>query len=214
MRRRSPAGSRQASPGDANRAERAGPIRRSPDRARYIEMVRGGEGPHRRRRRLPVRPVAARGAADVRLAARPLPGAAPRQPVAVPLPPRARRDRPRRLVAGAARRLRERPREPLPDRRHDRADRGRRRAAALVREGPGRARDARRPRAQRSLARLQGRHGPRRARHGGGAVLARLAPRLRGRRRAPRRRRRPSTSSARASRPAPSAGRRRCGRCS
>ena len=46
-----------------------------------------------------------------------------------------------------------------PDRRHDGPRRGRRRAAALVREGPRRARDARRPRPQRPLARL-----PRRAR--------------------------------------------------
>ena len=149
---------------------------------------RVGEGAHRRGRRLPVRPVAAGRAADVGHPARRLPGAAARQPVAVPVPARARRDRARRLLARAARRLRERPRQPLPDRRHDRADRGRRRAAALLREGPRRARDARRPRPQRSLARLQGGHGARRARHGGGAVLARLAPRLRGRRRAPRRR--------------------------
>ena len=149
---------------------------------------RGREGAHRRRRRLPVRAVAARRAADLGLAARHLPRAAARQPVAVPLPARARRDRARRLLARAARRLRERPRQPLPDRRHDRADRGRRRAAPLLREGPRRARDARRPRPQRPLARLQGGHGARRARHGGRALLARLAPRLRGRRRAARRR--------------------------
>ena len=148
----------------------------------------GREGAHRRRRRLPVRAVAAGRAAHVGLAARRLPGAPAREPVAVPVPARARRHRARRLVARAARGLRERPREPLPDRRHDRADRGRRRAAPLLREGPRRARDARRPRPQRPLARLQGRHRPRRPRHGGGAVLARLAPRLRGRRRAARRR--------------------------
>ena len=46
------------------------------------------------------------------LAARRLPRAPPRQPVAVPLPARARRDRARRLLAGAARRLRGRPGEP------------------------------------------------------------------------------------------------------
>ena len=48
-----------------------------------------------------------------------------------------------------------RPRQSEPDRRHDRARRGRRRASALVREGPRRARDARRPRPQRPLARLR-----------------------------------------------------------
>ncbi len=50
-----------------------------------------GQGAHRRRRRLPVRPVAARRAADVGDAARRLPRAAPRQSVAVPVPARARR---------------------------------------------------------------------------------------------------------------------------
>ena len=83
-----------------------------------------GEGAHRRGRRLPVRPVATRGAADLRLAAGRLPCAPARQPVAVPVPARARRDRARRLVTRAARRLRGRPSEPLPDRRHHGADRG------------------------------------------------------------------------------------------
>ena len=86
-----------------------------------------------------------------------LPGAAARQPLAVPLPARARRARADRLVAGDARQVRGRPREPEPDRRHDRARRGRRRAAARLREGPGRARDARRPRPQRLLPRLHAR---------------------------------------------------------
>ena len=90
----------------------AGPIRRSPERARYERDGAAVQGAHRRRRRLPVRAVAAGRAADVGLAARRLPGAPARQPVAVPLPARARRDRARRLLARAAGRLRERPREP------------------------------------------------------------------------------------------------------
>ena len=48
--------------------------------------------------------------------------------------------------------------QPQPDRRDDPARRGRRRAAARLREGPRRARDARRPRPQRPLARLPRRH--------------------------------------------------------
>ena len=138
----------------ARRRGASEPIRRFPDRERYEEMVAIGQGAHRRRRRLPVRPVPARRATDLGHAARRLPRASPREPVAVPLPPRPRRARARRLVARAPRRVRGRPGEPLPDRRDDRADRGRRRAAALVGEGPRRARDARRPRAQRPLARL------------------------------------------------------------
>ena len=56
------------------------------------------------------------------VAARALPRAAPRQPVAVSLPARARRRRARRLVAGDARQAsRARARQPQPDRRHDRA---------------------------------------------------------------------------------------------
>ena len=62
------------------------------------------------------------------------------------------------------------------------ARRGRRRAAARLREGPRRARDARRPRPQRPLARLPGRHRARRALPRAGALLARHAPRLGGRR--------------------------------
>ena len=46
---------------------------------------------HPRRGRVPGRPLAARGADDVRLGARALPGAAPGQPLALPLPARARR---------------------------------------------------------------------------------------------------------------------------
>ena len=65
---------------------------------------------------------------------------------------------PERLVASRT------ARRASPDRRDDRADRGRRRAAALVREGPGGAHDAGRSRPQRPLARVPGGHRPRRAR--------------------------------------------------
>ena len=124
----------------------------------------------------------ASGAIDVGVAPRHLPRPPARQPLPVPLPARARRDRPRRLLARAARRVRERSCEPLPHRRHDRADRGRCRAPALVGEGSRRARDARRPRSERPLSRVQGGDGSRCARHGGRTILPRLPPRLGGRR--------------------------------
>ena len=75
-----------------------------------------------------------------------------------------------------------------PDRRLDPAGRGRRRAAARLGEGPRRARHARRPRAQRPVARLRAGHGEGGAVPRGGAVLAHHASRLGGRRRAARRR--------------------------
>ncbi len=109
-RRRSPGASRPASRGSASREARAGPSGAFPDRQRYEEMVRTVQGAHRRGRRLPVRPVAARRAADVRHAARRLPRPAPRQPLPVPLPPRSRRARAGRLLPRAPRRLRGRPR--------------------------------------------------------------------------------------------------------
>ena len=61
-------------------------------------------GAHRRGRRVPDRPLAAGGAADVGEPARRVPRAPPREPVAVPLPARARRvalvgSSPERLVA-------------------------------------------------------------------------------------------------------------------
>ena len=99
-------------PASTSAARRARPLRRFPDASRYEEMVRSVPGAHRRGRRLPDRPLAARRAADVGLGARALPRAAARQPVAVPLPARARRARARRLLAGDARRVRGRPREP------------------------------------------------------------------------------------------------------
>ena len=144
------------------------------------------QGADPRRRRLPGRPLAARRADDVRVGGRALPGAPPRQPLAVPLPARARGARADRLLARDAGQVRERDGEPEPDRRDDRAGRGRRRAAARLREGPRRARDARRPRPQRPLPRLRGRQRPGGALSRAGAVLARHAPRLRGDRRAPR----------------------------
>ena len=142
----------------------------------------------RARRRVPDRPLAARRAAHRRLAGRALPRAAPRQPVAVPVPARARRRRARRLVARDARQARREARVGEPDRGLDRAGRGRRRAPALLREGPRRARDARRPRPQRPLARLRARDGEGRAVPRGRALLAHHPPRLGGRGRAARRR--------------------------
>ena len=72
-------------------------------------------------------------------------------------------------------------REREPDRRDDRTGRRRRRSLARLGEGPRGARHARRPRAQRPLARLPRRHRARRALPRAGALLARHAPRLRGR---------------------------------
>ncbi len=77
------------------------------------------EGAHPRRRRLPDRALAARRAADLGERARALPHAPPREPVAVPLPARARRPGADRLLARDARQGRGPPREPEPDRRHD-----------------------------------------------------------------------------------------------
>ena len=154
--------------------------------------VRKGRGAdpraHPRRGRVPGRALAAGGAPDVRVGARALPRAAPRQSVAVSLPARARRPRARRLLAGDARQVRGRPGEPEPDRRHDASRRGRRGAAARLGEGPRRARDARRPRPQRPLPRLRARERPRRPLPRAGALLARHPPRLGGDGRPPRRR--------------------------
>ena len=145
---------------------------------------RQGEGAHPRRRRLPGRALAAGRAADLGQRARALPLAAPGQPVALSVPARARRPGAGRLLARDAGQGRGPPRVAEPDRGDDAARRRRRRAAALVREGPRRARDARRPRPQRPLARLPAGHGARGALPRAGALLARDAPRLRGRRRA------------------------------
>ena len=111
----------------------------------------------RARRRVPDRPLPAGGAADLGDGARDLPRAAADQPVAVPLPARARRLRADRLVARDAREARGDARLPQPDRRHDGRRRRRCGAAARLGEGPRRARDARRPRPQRPLARLPAR---------------------------------------------------------
>ena len=140
--------------------------------------------------------------------------AAPRQPVAVPLPARARRHRARRLVARDARQVRGHARDAEPDRRLDAARRGRRRAAALLREGSRRARDARRPRPQRPLARVPAGHACSVERfleaerfshitH----LVSEVAGELRRRRDAVR----PAARDA--SRRAPSRARRRCARC-
>ena len=99
--------------------------------------------------------------------ARALPRAAPGQSVAVPLPARAREvaligSSPETLV-----KLRGRPRQRLnPIAGTITAGRRRRGAAARLGEGPRRARDARRPRPERPLARLRRRLGARRALHG------------------------------------------------
>ena len=96
-----------------------GPLRRFPSQSRYEEMVRDVPGLHPSRRRLSDRPVTARRAADVGIAARALPRASQGQPLAVSLPARARRARPRRLVPRAACRLRGRTGERLPHRGYD-----------------------------------------------------------------------------------------------
>ena len=69
---------------------------------------------------------------------------------------------------------------------HRAASAGRRREAARVGEGPRRARDARRPRPERPLARLRGGVGDGRALSRGGALLPRHASRLGSRGNAPR----------------------------
>ena len=80
---------------------------------------RQGEGAHPRGRRLPDRALAARRAADLGERARALPLAAAGQPVALPVPARARRPGARRLLARDAGQGRGPPRLAEPDRRHD-----------------------------------------------------------------------------------------------
>ena len=191
-----------------------GETTRSPARADYERNGGGGEGAHRRGRHLPGRPLPAGRAPDTGRRAPALPDAAARESLAVPVPARARRPRPDRLVPGDAGQARGDAGEPEPDRGHDGARAGRRRAAAGVGEGPRRARDARRPRPQRPLARLPGGQRARPAVHGGRALLARHPPRLRGGRRAPRRGSGRSTCCAPAFRRERSPAHRRCARCS
>ncbi len=81
-----------------------GHTRRFPSRLDYERGVRSGDRAHPRRRRVPDRALAARGAADRGRRDRRLPDAASDQPVAVQLPARARRPLARRLVARDARR--------------------------------------------------------------------------------------------------------------
>ena len=113
-----------------------------------------GQGLHPGGRRIPDRPLTARRAADGGVGSGDLPGAPARQPLAVPLPARARRRRPRRLLARDARQARGNAGQRQPDRGDDAARGGRRRAAARLGEGPGGARHARRSRPQRPLPRL------------------------------------------------------------
>ena len=139
-----------------------------------------GRAPHRRAVRL--------------LVDRSLPRAARDQPVAVHVPPRARRRRDRRQLARAPRaRHRLGHRHAPPDRRHapprphaggrPRDDRG----ASARREGARRAPHARRPRPERRRAHRQVRLRARDRADGRRALLARAAPREPGRRRAARR---------------------------
>ena len=203
---RSPRPSRASRP-------RAGSTRRLPSRHQYERARREGEGAHPRGRRLPGRALATGRAPDLGERAGALPLAAAGQPVAVPLPARARRPGARRVVARDARQGRGPPRLAEPDRRDDPPGRRRRRAAALLGEGPRRARDARRPRPQRPLARLPPGNGARGALPRAGRfshvthlvseVVGELEPEVS-----------TSTCCARASRPGRSRARRRCGRCS
>ncbi len=110
------------------------------------------KGAHPRRRRLPDRALPACRKANLRERCRALPLAAARQPLSLSLPPRARRPLACRLVPRDARQGRGAAGEPEPDCRHDCTRRRRRRALARLREGPRRARDARRSGAQRPLA--------------------------------------------------------------
>ncbi len=172
------------------------------------------EAPHSGGRRVPDRALAAGRAADVGERARPLPLAPPGQSLAVPLPPGAGRAGADRLLTGDAREGRGPRRLAQPDRWDDSARRRRRRAAAGLREGSRGARDARRPWPERPLARLHAGIGPRPAVPRARALLARDAPRLRGRRAAAATTSTTSTCSGPASRPAPCPARRRSGRCS
>ena len=98
-------GSRAVAAG-RSRPSRAATTRRFAEPGRLRARRRALQGAHPRGRRVPDRPLTARGAADRRLAALGLPLAAPRQPVAVSLPARARRLRAGRLVARDARQAR------------------------------------------------------------------------------------------------------------
>ena len=78
---------------------RRGSTRRLPGRHDYERAVVAAQGAHPRGRRLPDRALAARRAADLGERDRALPLAAARQPLAVPVPARARRARAGRLLA-------------------------------------------------------------------------------------------------------------------
>ena len=164
IRTRSPDGWRAGSRGSARPAGTSALIRRSPDRARYEEMVRivkehivAGDAfqivPSQRAER----PTSA-SPLDVYRALRrvnPSPYLFLLELDGIALVGSS----PERLVACEDGRASLCPIAGTTD-----ADRRRRRAAALVGEGPGRARDARRPRPQRPLARVPRRHRARRTR--------------------------------------------------
>ena len=169
-----------AAPASSQRQAR---LRQAHTRARRLRGVGArSTGAHPRRRRLPDRAVTASGASNVRVGARPLPRTAPRQPIAVPVPARARRPRPDRIIARDARQVRGTECEPEPDRGNDGARPRRRRALACIGERPRGACDARRPRPKRSLARLRVGHRRRHTLPRGRALLPCHSPRLAGER--------------------------------
>ncbi len=127
---------------------------RLPDRADIRTRGRALPGAHPPGRRVPDRALPARRATNECRRGRAVPGAAPRQPVALSLPARAQRCRARRLVARDAREARGGARIGQSDRGLDEPRRRRRGAPPHLREGPRGAHHARRPRTQRPLARL------------------------------------------------------------
>ncbi len=106
--------------GAARRTAPRGPLRRFPDQAEH-ERRSAGEGAHQGRRRVPDRRRPARRSPHLGFGVRALPGAAPRQPVAVPLPSRAPRHGARRLLARDGRQVRGPARDAEPDRGDDQA---------------------------------------------------------------------------------------------
>ena len=184
------------------------------DAGRLRARRRGVQGAHPHRRRVPDRALAARRAPHRRLGARALPLAAARQPVAVPLPARARRPRARRLLARDARQVR------------GAARLASTRSPGSTQPGEGDAErllSSEKDRAEHVMLVDLGRNDLSRVCRPGtvkverfleaGALLAHHAPRLRGRGRAARRRDAVRPAARDASRPAPSRARRRCARC-
>ena len=154
-----------AAPADAGPLDGAAVSNTTP--AEYKAMVRARQGVHRRRRHLPGRAVAALRGAVHAAAVLALSRAAAGQSVAVPVLPRFRRLRDRRLEPGnPGARARRHGHHP-PDRRHAAARRdaargqGARRRAARRSEGARRASDAARSRPQRCRPRRRDRHASR-----------------------------------------------------